>query len=118
MNLISWQTYLRRYNPKRYCQNDGMFPQISSIHPTLIGAGFQPIGEDEYWSRREPKKPKERAEEIVRSWLSYQIMPPTNPLYVYYVHDGSRINSMPLVVHVYCLAVDPKTKCTQEGGKP
>lgn len=107
MNLISWPTYLRRYNPKRYCQTHEMFPTILSIHQTLIGAGLFPIGEEEFWCRGQ-FKPKEIAEELVEIWLGYQLRPPTNPLFVYYVHDGSRNNSMPLIVHAYCLPVAPE----------
>ena len=101
MNLISWPTYLRRYSPHRWESHDGGLPIRCTIVPTLNAEGFHFVGDFTEFSL--PKKPKEIAKDLVQDWYSYQVMVPAEDemLFVYYVHRGSQISTMPLSVMVY-----------------
>lgn len=101
MNLISWPTFLHRYNPHRSESHDGVLPIRYTIAPTLDAAGFGFIGD--FTEYELPKSPKDIAKDIVRDWREYQVMPPDEDkmLFVYYVHRGSHISSMPDTVNVY-----------------
>lgn len=102
MNLISWPTFLRRYNPERWESHDGVLPSIRySIAPTLDAAGFRFVGD--FTEYELPKKPKEIAKDIIRDFYAVQVMPPdeNKSLFVYYVHRGSHFSTMPDSVEVY-----------------
>lgn len=43
--IMTWQTWARRHNPKRVYCPDGVKPFYTSIGPTLLDYGFRPIGE-------------------------------------------------------------------------
>lgn len=97
--IMSWQTFKKKFNPAMYESHDGVLPITLSIAPTLVNNGFQFIGN--FTEYKLPKKPKEIAIDIYEDFMTNQVLRPTGQVVVYFVHYGSRISTMPIVVSVY-----------------
>lgn len=97
--IMSWPTFKKKFNPKMCVCHDGVLPIAYSISPTLVNCGFQFIGN--FTEHELPKKPKDIAIDIYEDFMVYHDVQPTDLIVVYFVHNGSRINSMPRSVEVY-----------------
>jgi len=43
VKIMTWKTYQRKYNPKMYSVQDGVFNKPTTIEPTMLRNGFKVI---------------------------------------------------------------------------
>lgn len=99
MTIMSWQTYKKRFNPTICSCPDGVLPITYAIAPTLVNDGLQFIGNFAAYELHQ--KPKEIAKDIYEEFMMSSQVKPKAQIVVYYVSEGSRVNSMPRIVNVY-----------------
>lgn len=100
-DLVSWETWKKRSNPKIGYVPDGVKNIIYSVQPTLYDYGFQEI-ESEY-KHVFTKKSKEVAIELIDEWVETSVMPVdlSKWEFVYYRHRGYKPKSFPDSIYVY-----------------
>lgn len=100
MNIMTWQTWKRRNNPRIGWCRDGVNPYVvNCIGPTLLDYGFSPCGEDdEYFPKtRDGKRtPRQIARELAETYG----VPKGYDEFVYYVHAPSA-NYYTWILHLY-----------------
>lgn len=99
-NLQTWNSWKRKNNPDIYEITDGMFPHKMTIEPTLVHYGFRFVGQEEtFYETRDKRR---QADELIDDFMG---IPGTSNgelnEFVYWIHYGSRINSMPMLLNVY-----------------
>ena len=99
-NLQTWNAWKRKNNPDIYEMTDGLFPYKMTIEPTLSHYGFRFVGQEETFY--ETKDKRKQANELIDSFMG---IPGTSNdelnEFVYWIHYGSKINSMPMLLNVY-----------------
>ena len=99
-DIQTWSTWRRKNNPTIYEMTDGMFPHKLTIEPTLVKYGFKYVGHDE--TCYEIKDKRKQADELIDNFVSIpcDYNRELNE-FVYWIHYGSRVNSMPMILYVY-----------------
>ena len=100
-NLVSWNTWKKRNNPKISYNPDGERNVIYSINPTLQNYGFQFI--DNEYSHIFKETAKKVATRLLDDWVEICVGDPdiSNWEFVYYKHYGYITNNYPDGVYVY-----------------
>lgn len=99
-NLQTWNAWKRKNNPDIYEMTDGMFSYKMTIEPTLSHYGFRFVGQEETFYETNDKR--RQANELIDNFIK---IPGTSNdelnEFVYWIHYGSKINSMPMLLNVY-----------------
>ena len=100
-DLVSWETWKRKNNPKIGYVPDGVKNIIYSVEPTLYDYGFREINSE--FNHNFTKKSKGVAIELLEEWIETSVSPVKiqDWEFVYYRHRGYKPNSFPDAVYVY-----------------